>query len=197
MATVGPAAIARLAAAIPAYIDVLDAPVLGSLTEAQSGALSIFVGGDEQSVQRATALLAILGTVLHVGALGTGNVAKLIANMSLFGVVGLLGEALALGRTLGLPRDILYTVLSATPLAQQLQRRRPSLERDAFPPRFRLALARKDGDLLVALASSVGLDVRLARAASAWIADAEQHGLGEQDYTAVLSYILGSTQTGP
>jgi 3-hydroxyisobutyrate dehydrogenase-like beta-hydroxyacid dehydrogenase len=196
MATVGPAAIARLAAAIPAHIDLLDAPVLGSLTEASSGALSIFVGGDERSVQRATALLATLGTVLHVGALGTGNVAKLIANATVFGVVSLLGEALALGQTLGLPHDILYTVLSASPLAQQLHRRRPALEKNEFPPRFRLALARKDGDLLLALASSVGLDVRLARAARAWLADAEEHGLGEQDYTAVLSYILGSTQRG-
>jgi 3-hydroxyisobutyrate dehydrogenase-like beta-hydroxyacid dehydrogenase len=195
MATVGPAAIARLAAAIPPQVDVVDAPVLGSVTEASSGALSLFVGGAGQSVDRATPLLETLGTPLHVGALGTGNVAKLIANASLFGVVSLLGEALALGQSLGLPRDILYSVLSATPLAEQARRRRPALESNAFPPRFRLSLARKDGDLLEALASSVGLDLRLARAATAWLVDAEEHGLGEQDYTAVLPFILGAAKS--
>jgi 3-hydroxyisobutyrate dehydrogenase-like beta-hydroxyacid dehydrogenase len=196
MATVGPAAIGRLAAVISSHCDLLDAPVLGSLTEARSGALSIFVGGNESSIQRATAVLATLGTVFHVGPLGAGNVAKLIANATLFGVVALLGEALALGQALGLPRDVVYTLLSATPLAQQLQRRRPSLESNEFPPRFRLALARKDGELLSALASSAGLDARLMRAANAWFADAEAHRLGEQDYTAVLSYILSAAQTG-
>jgi 3-hydroxyisobutyrate dehydrogenase/2-hydroxy-3-oxopropionate reductase len=45
MSTVGPRSIAWLASALPPGTGVLDAPVLGSLTEAESGILKIFVGG--------------------------------------------------------------------------------------------------------------------------------------------------------
>lgn len=44
MSTVGPAAIRRLAQVLDA--DLLDAPVLGSLSEAEAGTLTVFVGGD-------------------------------------------------------------------------------------------------------------------------------------------------------
>src|SRR5215472_18849969 len=45
MSTVGPAAIERLRSTLPERTALLDAPVLGSLREAESGSLTIFVGG--------------------------------------------------------------------------------------------------------------------------------------------------------
>lgn len=45
MSTVGPAAELRLGTALPAGTGLLDAPVLGSLTEAEAGSLAIFAGG--------------------------------------------------------------------------------------------------------------------------------------------------------
>lgn len=98
MSTVGPAAVARLASALPAGTGLLDAPVMGSLAEAESGSLTIFVGGPAPLAQRATRLLSALGTVVHVGPPGAGAAAKLVANLTVFGTVGLLGEAIALAR---------------------------------------------------------------------------------------------------
>ncbi|MGH3037444.1 MAG: NAD(P)-dependent oxidoreductase, partial [Gaiellaceae bacterium] len=72
MSTVGPAAVAWLADALPTGTGLLDAPVLGSVTEAEAGSLSVFVGGPEPLVERWTPLLAALGTVCHVGPLGAG-----------------------------------------------------------------------------------------------------------------------------
>jgi 3-hydroxyisobutyrate dehydrogenase-like beta-hydroxyacid dehydrogenase len=194
MATVGPAAIARLISVTPAQVDLLDAPVLGSLVEAAQGKLQIFASGSIPSIQRAASLLAVLGSVTRVGGLGAGSAAKLVANGTLFGMLGLLGEALALAQTLGLSRETAFEVLAATPLAEQAERRRPALEAGEFVARFSLALARKDADLLLAAAASAGSEIRLAGAATSWLADAERSGLGEKDYTAVLAAILNASR---
>jgi 3-hydroxyisobutyrate dehydrogenase/2-hydroxy-3-oxopropionate reductase len=190
MSTVGPAAVTRLAAELGPGTGLLDAPVLGSLTEAEAGSLRIFVGGADELVERWTPLLSALGSPRHVGPLGAGAAAKLVANTTLFGTLGLLGEALALADGLGLTRAATFDVLAGTPLAAQAERRRRAIESGEFPARFSLALARKDADLIAAAAEDAGVDLRLAEAARGWLADAEAAGLGERDYSALLEWIL-------
>jgi HAD superfamily hydrolase (TIGR01450 family) len=192
MSTVGPAAVARLASVLPPGTGLLDAPVLGSLTEAESGSLTIFVGGPIPLVERVTPLLEALGSPTHVGTLGAGAAAKLVANATLFGALGTLGEALALAQGLGLSREAAYQVLAATPLAAQAERRRGAIEAGEYPPRFPLALARKDASLISEAAVAAHVDLRLTRAAEEWLAEAEEADFGGRDYTAVLATILHS-----
>jgi 3-hydroxyisobutyrate dehydrogenase/2-hydroxy-3-oxopropionate reductase len=137
MSTVGPAAVTRLASLLPPGAGLLDAPVLGSIAEADAGTLRIFVGGPSRSVDHCRPVLSRLGTPIRVGPLGSGAAAKLVANATLFGVLGLLGEALALAQGLGLPRDVAFEVLSTTPLAEQARRRRTTLEAGDYPSRLR------------------------------------------------------------
>ena len=170
---------------------LLDAPVLGSIGEVEAGTLRIFVGGPAELVERWTPLLETLGTVLRVGPVGAGTAAKLVANSTLVGVVGLLGEALALGTALGLPAEVAFDVLDATPLGEQAKRRRPAFESGEYPPRFSVSLARKDADLILEAAAQNELDLRLAAAAREWLADAERSGRGADDYSAVLAEIVG------
>jgi 3-hydroxyisobutyrate dehydrogenase-like beta-hydroxyacid dehydrogenase len=192
MSTVGPAAVSRLATTIPGDVGLLDAPVLGSLSEAETGALTIFVGGPLALVERWTPLLQVLGSPLHLGPLGAGATAKLVANSTLFGVLGILGEAVALARGLGLTDEALFATLATTPLATQAQRRRPAIESGEYPPRFPLALAHKDADLMLEAAAAVGVDMRLGRAVETWLADSEDAGWATQDYTAILARIVTS-----
>lgn len=192
MSTVGSAAVTHLASLLPADVGLIDAPVLGSITEADGGTLRIFVGGSSRSVDRCHPVLSRLGTPIHVGPLGSGAAAKLVANATLFGVLGLLGESLALAEGLGLPRDVAFDVLATTPLAQQAQRRRAAVESGDYPRRFALSLARKDADLVVDAAEGADVDLRLAAAARAWIVEADEAGMGDFDYTAVLARITGN-----
>jgi 3-hydroxyisobutyrate dehydrogenase/2-hydroxy-3-oxopropionate reductase len=195
MSTVGPAALARVASLLPEGTGLLDAPVLGSIGEAESGALTIFVGGPESLVERWTPLLSVLGQAMHVGPVGSGSAAKLVANTTLVGVIGVLGEALALGAGLGLARDVVFDVLATTALAQQAERRRPAVEAGDYPPRFALSLARKDADLIVEAAADAGVELRLTSAARTWLADAEAAGLGGQDYSALLGHLAPNGQS--
>ena len=104
-----------------------------------------------------------------------------------------LGEALALVEGLGLPREKAFEVLAATPLEAQAERRRESVESGDYPPRFALYLARKDAELVASAAREAGVDLRLTEAARSWLAEAEEDGLGDRDYSAVLARILGSS----
>lgn len=194
MSTVGPAAVARLADALPPAAGLLDAPVLGSVSEAEAGSLSLFVGGPEELVERWTPLLSALGTPIHVGPLGAGAAAKLVANTTLLGTLGVLGEALALAQGLGLLRDAAFEVLAATPLATQAERRRPAVEAGEFPRRFSLALARKDAELIVEAAADAGVDVRLLAGAASWFRDADEESWGEEDYSAILARIVAGAR---
>jgi 3-hydroxyisobutyrate dehydrogenase/2-hydroxy-3-oxopropionate reductase len=191
MSTVGPAAIRELAGRIPEDVGFVDAPVLGSLSEAEEGSLRIFVGGDGELFERVRPVLAELGEPLHVGGLGCGAAAKLVANSTLFAVICGLGEAIALGDGLGLSRAATFDVLAATPLAAQAERRRAGIESGDYPPRFKLSLARKDAELVAGTATQAGVELRVAEGARQWLADAEQDGCGDLDYSAVIARILG------
>ena len=188
MSTVGAAATARLAESLPSEMILLDAPVLGSVTEVENGTLKIYAGGADDVVERWRPLLSDLGEVIHVGPVGAGSAAKLVANATLVGVIGVLGESLALGRALGLPQDVTFEVLETTALAEQAKRRRAAVESGEFPPRFALSLARKDGDLILEVEPAL----RVMAAARDWLAKAEQAGRGGDDYSAALAYILES-----
>jgi 3-hydroxyisobutyrate dehydrogenase-like beta-hydroxyacid dehydrogenase len=192
MSTVGPAAVRRLADVLPDHVPVLDAPVLGSLPEAESGSLTIFVGGAAPDLERAMPVLQQLGSPIHVGALGAGSAAKLIANFTLFGVLAVIGEAIAAADALGLARGAAFEVLEATPVAAQAERRRPAIEADEYPARFALELASKDAELLGEAAE--GLDLRVLEAARSWLSDARAAGRGEQDYAAMLAQILTANE---
>ena len=185
MSTVSPEATRRVAALASSLV---DAPVLGSISEVEQGTLKIFAGGAPELVDRVRPLLEQLGTVVDVGEVGAGTAAKLVANTTLIGVIAVLGEALAAGERLGLDRSTVFDVLATTPLAQQAERRREAIESGEFPPRFALRLARKDGDLVL---EAAGDDLRTTKAGRDWLAEAEAAGLGDADYSAVLARILG------
>jgi 3-hydroxyisobutyrate dehydrogenase len=197
MSTVGPAHVAALAAALPAGVELLDAPVLGSLTEVEAGTLKVFAAGEAALVEKWTPLLSALGTVLHVGPIGSGAAAKLVANSALLSTLSAVGEALALARALGLSTETAFDLLAATPLAAQAERRREAYSSGEYPLRFELRLARKDADLINAAADAAGLDARVARAVADWFADAEQAGEGESDYSTIIRHIAERRADAP
>jgi len=191
MSTVGPSAIRWLREALPVEVGLLDAPVQGSLGEAEAGSLHLWVGGPDDLVERWTPLMSVLGEIVHVGPLGSGAATKLVTNATLVGTMTLLGETIALADALGVPREIAFRALASTPLAPQAERRREPLATGEFPRHFDLALASKDARLVLEAAREAGLEARVMAAAEVWFAEAEEAGLGDEDYSTVLQQIIG------
>src|SRR5205814_8270789 len=132
------------------------------------GACCVSVGWPEELVARWSPLLSVLGSPLYVGPLGSGAAAKLVANTTLVGTIGVLGEALALAEGLGLPREKAFEVLAATPLAAQAERRRESVQSGEHPPRFAPYLARKDAELVASAPRAAGGRLRLRGGRRSW-----------------------------
>ena len=198
MSTVGPRAVRWLETALPTGVGLLDAPVLGSLSEAESGTLLVFVGGSHRLAKRWIPLFGTLGSVIVAGPLGSGAAAKLVANATLVGTLTLLGETIALADRIGLGRRLTMDILASTPLGLASKRRRDQLETGDFPLRFRLALARKDAELIQETAEAAHVDARVLAAAATWFAEAEEAGLGDRDYSEILRLITReASASGP
>lgn len=192
MSTVGPAAVATLTSLLGSRTRVVDAPVIGSIHEAEAGGLTILAGARADDLERVRPVLSALGTVVHVGGPGAGASAKLVANAALLGTLTVLGETLALASALGLSPRTAAGILDATPLAEQMRRRLPLIEAGAYPRRFGLSLAHKDADLIVGVSANAGLTLPALKAVHKWLGVAAADGDGDRDYTALLATILAS-----
>src|SRR5690606_11857739 len=173
---------------VPRGVEVVDAPVLRSLSEAEAGALRIFVGGTDEAFASVRPVLELFGRPTHVGPFTSGAKLKLAANAALLGTLSLLGEIVALADREGLARDAVFDVLSSTPLAAQAARRRPVVEGQEVPVRFRLALAAKDAELITAEGDEVGAELPVLRATAAWFRRAAEHGPADSDYSTVVRH---------
>jgi 3-hydroxyisobutyrate dehydrogenase-like beta-hydroxyacid dehydrogenase len=190
MSTVGPAAIHTVARGLPSGVTLVDAPVRGSVPEATAGRLTIYVGATEAGFEHVQPLLAPLGTPHHVGGPGTGAATKMVVNLTLGVAITALGEALALGDTLGLDRAILLDTLADSPIGPTVRAKRANIESGSYPPSFKLRLALKDLGLITETPARRGRELTLAAASRRWLEQADQAGAGDLDYSAVVATIL-------
>src|SRR5205823_14382990 len=128
MSTVGPDAVRQLASRLPEDASILDAPVLGSVSAARDGTLTIFVGGPADLCARWLPVLEALGAPRRLGELGAGASMKLVVNSTLMVMMTGLGEALALADALGLDQGSVLDVLSDSPMGVTAKGKRSRLE---------------------------------------------------------------------
>jgi 3-hydroxyisobutyrate dehydrogenase-like beta-hydroxyacid dehydrogenase len=195
MSTVGPDTIGSVRRRLPDQVTLVDAPVRGSVPEATSGTLAIFVGATASDFHRAQPLLAPLGTPHHVGGPGAGAAAKLVANLVLGVAITALGEALALGETLGLDRATLLDLLAETPIGATVRTKRANIESDSYPPSFKLRHALKD--LRLASKAVEGTGLELTDAARGWLEQASSEGAADLDVSAVVGTIVSAVPRLP
>jgi 3-hydroxyisobutyrate dehydrogenase-like beta-hydroxyacid dehydrogenase len=197
MSTVGPEVVREVREGLPDHVDMVDAPVRGSIPQAMAGELKILVGGDREAVDRVRPVIEVLGTSVHLGPLGTGAAMKLVANLTIGVVVTAFGEALALADALGLDRAATLEMLAETPIGSLVPRVGPSLESGDWSPRFKLELAQKDLRVVSEEAGGRGERLPLAEAAHGHFADASKAGFAELDYTAVVAHLCGDPRPEP
>jgi 3-hydroxyisobutyrate dehydrogenase len=188
MSTVGPTAIGTVIDRV-APVDVIDAPVLGSVPSVETGSLVILVGGDREVFDRHAGLLGVLGTAMYVGPSGSGAWLKLVNNAASIATLVALGELLAVTDRAGLEAATVLDSLEAGPLASLIVRWRPRLLEQDTSSNFRLALARKD--LEIAFEEAARLDRRLTvdETAAARSDEAIEAGLGDEDFGAVVGFL--------
>ena len=191
MSTVGPNEVRSAAARLPKGASLVDAPVRGSVPQATSGRLDIFVGATDEDYERVRPILENLGSVRHTGGPGSGAAMKLVANLALGAAIVTLGEALSLGESLELQRNILLDVLADSPIGPIVKAKRANVESRQFAPSFKLRHAAKDLKLVTETAAAGGRDLKQAKANRAWLDEAAEHGAADLDFSAVVATIAG------
>jgi 3-hydroxyisobutyrate dehydrogenase-like beta-hydroxyacid dehydrogenase len=189
MSTVGPDEIRSVAARIPGSVSVVDAPVRGSVPQATSGRLDIFVGATDEDYERVRPILESLGSVRHTGGQGSGAAMKLVANLALGAAIVALGEALSLGDSLALDRKTLLDALADSPIGPIVAAKRGNVESGHFAPSFKLRLAAKDLRLVMEAAAARDRHLKQAEANRAWMDEAAERGAADLDFSAVVATI--------
>jgi 3-hydroxyisobutyrate dehydrogenase len=96
-----------------AGFDFVDAPVSGGIAAAAAGTLALMVGGTDEQFERAKPFLEPMAkAVIHAGALGAGQAAKICNNMILGATMVATCEAFVLARKLGLDPQVFFDISS-------------------------------------------------------------------------------------
>jgi 3-hydroxyisobutyrate dehydrogenase-like beta-hydroxyacid dehydrogenase len=172
MSTAGPDTVAELESAIgPTEARLVDAPILGSPAVVRDGQAAVLVGGEAPDVERATAVLAAIGTVRHVGPLGSAARLKLIANSMLGDVILAAAELQVAGEKAGLdPGDVFWALQRLVP---SLAARRAGLVDGRHSPAlFALRDLAKDLNLALTLFGRSTADVPLTGLARSLVVEA-------------------------
>ena len=146
-------------------IDMVDAPVSGAQTGAQSAQLVFMVGGAEEPVSRVMPLLQVMGKqVFHLGPIGTGHAMKCINNLITSIALVATAEGLIIGKRFGLDPDTMIDVLNVSTgmsWISQTQFKQRIINRKFDDP-FKLALMVKDIGIAMELASRNGVPAPLS-----------------------------------
>jgi 3-hydroxyisobutyrate dehydrogenase len=168
----------ELAAQAPEGVTVIDCPVTGAVDGARTGKLTLFAGGSDPDLDRVVPVLENLGRAIRCGALGTGNVTKLVTNQLWFIHAAAIGEGFALGIANGVEIGVIWDAMKGSVADSFVARHdAPSIFAGHYDPSFTLGLCMKDLGLTMELAENVGTDLPMTTAAERTFARAtERYG---------------------
>jgi 3-hydroxyisobutyrate dehydrogenase-like beta-hydroxyacid dehydrogenase len=171
----------------------LDAPVARTRAAAEAGTLSVMAGGDAATFEQVRPIIACFASeITHCGAVGSGQVTKILNNMVLFETVAALSEAYAIARRSGIDPALLFDTLgkgSADSFALRNHGMKAIIPQD-FPARaFSVEYAKKDLAYALELAADTGVDAQGALRVDRLFDEAIAQGFGEQ-YHPVVSRIV-------
>ncbi|MFM0327677.1 NAD(P)-dependent oxidoreductase [Caballeronia glebae] len=188
----------RLAAQLKEVgVRFVDAPVSGGPSGAQNGALTFFIGGDEEDVSRATPVLdAMAKNRFHIGASGAGNVAKIVNNLLCASHLVIAAEAFKLAESAGVPvGDLLESINAGSGRSGVTMYNFPSrILNGAFNSGFTMQLMRKDVRLAMSLVKSQGLELPIVQdMADVWQASESVIPDGD-DFNRIVQFSAAEAQ---
>jgi 3-hydroxyisobutyrate dehydrogenase len=207
MSTIDPGTSQRVAARLKERgLRFLDAPVSGGVGGAAAGTLAIMAGGEPADLDEARPVLAAMGTnIIHVGAVGAGEVAKLCNNLITGSALIAVAEAFRIGEAFGVDPKILTSVIAKSSGATWVMEHMhpvPGIVETAassrqYAPGFMTDLMAKDLGLAVSAAREKRVPVVVAPAAQQLYRLASSHGHGREDFSAVYKFLRPSSDDVP
>ena len=169
---------------------VVDAPVSGGVEGAAAGALSIMVGGADDDVARVLSWLGAMGTAVHLGPVGAGEVAKACNQLIVAATTVALGEAAVIAERAGLDLAALLDLLGGGYAGSRvLEVKKDRLVRHDYTPAGPAKFMIKDLGFAAAEAERTGVAVQQLPVLRRVFADVVERGLGDLDTAVVQRYV--------
>ena len=190
MATVDPIAVKEMHSTLAERgIALLDAPVSGGVPRANSGELSIIVGGDAAEVERCRPIFeAMSSRIFHMGDIGQGPAMKLCNNMITQVTKVVIAEAMVLGAKAGLdPQQMVDVISVSTGNSATFQTAAPRYLSGDFSPGGTIDISYKDQDLETSFAKALGVPMFMANNSQQVYQMGRAAGLNKKDGSALIT----------
>ncbi|MDJ0269223.1 MAG: NAD(P)-dependent oxidoreductase [Aigarchaeota archaeon] len=181
-------------------VEYLDAPVTGSTMGAESGTLTIMVGGSKEAFERALPVLKTMGkNIVHMGGNGMGQMTKMCNQVAVS--LNLLGtcEAILLASKAGLdPKKVIEVIGSGAAGSWQLNNLGPRMVDRDFRPGFKVEHLVKDLRIVREVTSRLNLPLLGVNMVAELVKALEQHGYGSEGTQALITVLekLATHQVG-
>ncbi len=176
------------ATAQEAGLHFIDAPVSGGQAGAQNGALTVMCGGDAAAFARIQPVaMAFSKAVTLLGASGSGQLAKMVNQIAIAGLVQGLSEAVAFGQRAGLDMNqVLEVIGKGAAQSWQMDNRGTTMVADKFDFGFAVNWMRKDLGLVLDESKRNGARLPVTALVDQFYADVQQAGGGRWDTSSLI-----------
>ena len=180
------------AAALSRGLHFIDAPVSGGQAGAVNGALTVMCGGDQAPFDAMHAVaLAFSRAVTLLGPSGSGQLAKMVNQICIAGLVQGLAEAMAFGQRAGLDMpQVLDVIGKGAAQSWQLDNRGKTMLQDRFDFGFAVDWMRKDLGLLLDEARRNGAQLPVTALVDQFYAEIQAAGGGRWDTSSLMRRLI-------
>ncbi|MGY8524732.1 NAD(P)-dependent oxidoreductase [Paracidovorax citrulli] len=169
-------------------LEFIDAPVSGGEVGAQNGVLTVMCGGDEAVFSRVQPVIASYArAVTRIGGPGAGQLAKMVNQIAIAGLLEGLSEAVAFGMRAGLDMPLVLDVISKGAAGSwQLENRGPTMVQDKFDFGFAVDWMRKDLGLCLDEARRNGASLPVTALVDQFYGELQRQGGGRGDTSSLI-----------
>lgn len=188
--TTASATVARaLAAAADARFGVLDAPVSGGQAGAESGKLTVMVGGSEADFARARPVIAAFGAnITRIGPSGAGQLAKMVNQICIAGIVQGLAEGIGFAQAAGLDVEAVIGAISkGAAQSWQMDNRWRTMVAHKYDYGFAVDWMRKDLSICLDQARQTGARLPMTALVDQFYADVQAMGGRRWDTSSLIA----------
>ncbi|MFT4104500.1 MAG: 2-hydroxy-3-oxopropionate reductase [Lacrimispora sp.] len=182
-------------------IEMLDAPVSGGEPKAIDGTLSVMVGGKKELFDKYYDMLMVMaGSVVYVGDLGSGNVAKLANQIVVAVNIAAVSEALTFAKKAGTDPELVYQAIRGGLAGSTvMDAKAPMILNRNFNPGFRIELHIKDLNNALNAAHAVSSPVPLTGQLMEIMQGLKADGFEKEDHSSIVKYYekIANTKVEP
>ena len=191
MSSIAPLSSREIYAALEAKgIDMLDAPVSGGEPKAIEGTLSVMVGGKKEVFDKYYDIMKVMaGSVVYVGEIGAGNIAKL-CNQAVVAInIAAVSEALILAKKAGVDPELVFQAIRGGLAGSTVMEAKAPMMMDRnFKPGFRIDLHIKDLNNVLETSHGVGVSLPLTAQLMEMMQAIKLDGCGVEDHSSIVKY---------